>query len=735
MPGIDEKVILGVKLELDEISKGLGKLGDAVQKVSVKSLRSSKEQAKLSKTRIAGLDKEKKSIEKIAAAWRASAAAQQTVTKELTKQNVLAEKLARVVGRIKGSSAYKNMNVGRDAGRATKRVGLGLGGMALGVGAATLGFIAGGVRQSFGSYLQYGQSQRGITGTGMSRGALARARRAGVGMGYGATETAGMAPAAMHATGAQGAITSAQKFAIAGGGMSLGQSIGVMGQLRQVGVEGGSPEGDKKLAKIIASGTSTGMKDARLPEYLQTVASMAGMVGQRQAGNVDVSRTIGASFGLLSRMRGMKGNSQRMGGLAQRLDQSIRQPGGGEAGQALTLRAFGFGTPEGNSGLYEATKRQQAGYLGEGGTTNLIDLVKRTEMESGGPVGSRAKGGSEQANWMLNKVTGLEFSLIEEIGDVVAELGEGKEAQDKIKGILGKHKSIGERTLTALDKGFSGISRYQAQLEDRRIRIGEKWNKPLMQLQQFQLKLLEDLAGGDLAGKMQKMVDLLGEIWGAIKYFLKDTPFAIGKNKKQSIGEQIKSIGTGGAKSLGALHQDIAGLRDSQTAPGWKEKLRLAKHRVAKFAAKGPMSGISRADAAEAKEITEIPGKILQMNQRSAYLNRYGRFKGVDVRNAKIPASAMADYRTALNSPGTGPGSRSQEVEGMGTTLIDDKIRAAITRIMEAMTKSAADEAAKKKRQDAASPGALEAVVKGARRITLKVLDKEVPPKLGENGG
>ncbi|GAF90087.1 unnamed protein product, partial [marine sediment metagenome] len=107
-----------------------------------------------------------------------------------------------------------------------------------------------------------------------------------------------------------------------------------------------------------------------------------------------------------------------------RLNESIVKPGGGEAGQAMMLQAFGFGKPGGGSSYYEAKKRQQEGATPEN--------VKAMFGEFG-----KQKGGGEAQILALETVTGLGITQLEELREVVQTMsGPGREA--KLKEILDK---------------------------------------------------------------------------------------------------------------------------------------------------------------------------------------------------------------------------------------------------------------------------------------------------------
>lgn len=328
--------------------------------------------------------------------------------------------------------------------------------IAMALGGAAVGAVSTQIQQGYGKYSQYRQAQGALTGTGARKEEMDAARASGVERGYRPTETMQQALIAAKATGQASSVTTAQDLSRITT-MDVGESAGFMGTLTRGGKGFGGKGGvggQKELEKAIAAGFKSGLDQARMPEFIQGVGKLVELQSARQGGDVS---SIGFSKMMLA--MGMTEQSGMMGArgasaLAQ-LNEAMVKPGGGSAGQAIMMQAFGFGKPGGTTSYYEARKRQQ-----EGATPANVKAMF-DEFE-------RQYGGGERANLAMERTTGLSLTQIEGLKEARANLDD-----KKIEEILNKARPTEVQALEELQKLGTHILRL-SDLDDRLVGIGEQ---------------------------------------------------------------------------------------------------------------------------------------------------------------------------------------------------------------------------------------------------------------------
>ena len=418
--------------------------------------------------------------------------------KEIEREARALAKLERQHRKLRSSRHKAGIFTGRERmGRAMKGqkqvTGSGLagaanmiGGLAMGaisaIGGALIGMVTSQLSDAYATRQQYGRAYGGLIGQGGRRRDLERARGRGQRFGFGGIETATQARGVARQTGQIGAVTTAQALARSTGAdvMEAGSFMGQLTRLGQ-GFGGKAGKGGKKeLVNVLAMGFESGLDRARMPEFMQSVGTLAERAGAATAGDVDV--------GSISRIMALmgKGGSGLQGARGSRvlgrLDQAVKGPGGGEAGQALMLQAFGFGKPGGQTSYYDALRRQEQGVLGEGGAENLRALFSETKSQYGG---------GEAQILALRNMTGLTIDQLEAMREVV-ESGDDQESQmERLKELAAESKSIEEQGLDAMRKGFGDTVKRVAQLENRLIGMGEALKEPVERIQNVINRLID----------------------------------------------------------------------------------------------------------------------------------------------------------------------------------------------------------------------------------------------------
>lgn len=418
-----------------------------------------------------------------------------------------------------------------------------VGGLVAAVTAAigsVIGMMASQVREGFSQKEQYGKAYSALAGMG-TREQLRGARKRGVGLGFSPMETLQQAQGVARATGQIGAVTTAQRFSRVTG-MGVGEVGGFMGSLTQAGQGFGGRAGrggKKEMIDILALGTASGLDKARMPEFFKGVEQLVQAGGTRTAGDVSGTgiASILAAFGQ-SGMAGLQG--ARGAAVLQKLDKGIRAPGGGEAGQALVLQAFGFGKPGGTTTYYEALKRQQQGVTGKQGAQNLIDIFQETRGQTGG---------GQQQIMNLSNMFGMDLAVLEEVRKVVEEQGlTAKEKQEKIAELTAGQKSIDEQILDSM-KEFGDTAVTLAELEDRTLGIGEKVEEHMKHIRDSINKLVDHF--------MPQIVKALEVIADLLRITVDTTIGIWGDEDVTSSGKAQKSLKEGRSR-IKELKQEFA---------------------------------------------------------------------------------------------------------------------------------------------------------------------------------
>ena len=548
MPGADDKVILRIKLETEGVSKELQKLTKEIHKLTTAMGVLTKAGATGFATENKALDTGNQHLKRRAQLTREEDKRRTVASRDTSRQydqdrkrfreqqqeTQKVEGVLRRFGRGFGQGSGLGQRFATPEGGYAQRLGQLVGSAprvlantAMSIGGGLLGFALGGIQGAYGTHLQVGQAMGPLAGMG-TRGGGSRAYLAGgarqlaggvggANLGYGPSATFGHAIGVGRATGDINAVYRAQQFGLAAGGMDVGEATGVMGALRSGGLRFGlgrefrGKEGSagwkedqaqdlalrqrstKELEKLIASGMATGIEKTRLNQYMQSVATAVGAAGQRTTGDVNLGN-IQTGFGFLARM-GIT-DPGRAGAAAQRIDQAIMTPGGGEAGQALVMGAMGFGRPGGSTSWYDAQKRQEQGFLGEGGAKNLMDIAK-FNIQQYAPQAAPGMAGNDPRLAFAN-VTGREMGLgnlqfMETLNKAILSGEDDVTIQKRIEEELKKREPLEKQALKATTEGFSGVMLRLAALETRAAGIGGQTAKLVEYFQDKQYELLKYL--------------------------------------------------------------------------------------------------------------------------------------------------------------------------------------------------------------------------------------------------
>ncbi len=511
MPSASDKVVLEIGLDAKKVPKGIKDLQKKFEDLA-------KKLEKINESIVKGFKSQESALVKVASAAKNSAAAVAAAEKQkvdaIQKANKVIDEQEKKLTKLQKTMAK------------LKSAGRGAAGLAAGGAAGFAGYMMGGIQQSVAAYSQYGMSIRGLTGTGISRKQLGRATGKGIGLGYGMSETAQQAIGIGRATGRAADVTTAQQFGYAAGGMGVGEAGGIMGALYKggVGFGGKDQQGRKELSKIITSGMEAGLDRGKIPEFAGSVSKIVDQMSARGVGKADVGGAAGG-LGWLMKGLGMKSPERAMQ-VAQGLDTGIRTPGGGEAGQAMMLQAFGFGKPGGTTDIYEATKRQQQGFFG-GEKGQGIKNVQDVLSEFVDQYGEKGVGGKTEsmkmANFMASKVLPLTLEQVEQLQEINNTTESQEEKNKKIAEILKKAEPLDKQMLTQTKKGFTGVASRVAGLEAKMIAMGAKYWGPMTKIQETSLDLMSKFAGPLADGisrlilAVESLVTNLQQIWAWAK--------------------------------------------------------------------------------------------------------------------------------------------------------------------------------------------------------------------------
>lgn len=404
-----------------------------------------------------------------------------------------------------GGSGLANMSMGRFGGG----MGRGLGGMLGGMGRGgmlamarmlgPLGFLASGlgavgtfaagataakIRAGHSMHMQEQEALGALAGGGTTRGAIRAATYMGTGYGYGPLDTVRQARGIARQTGNASAVTAAQAYSRATM-MGADEVGGVMGSLARGGLgfegTGKTGAGAKAMERMWANIFSTGLDRSRFGEAFTGISKLTDAVASRTGGDVNVG-DIANLYGAIgsTKQSGLMG--QRGIAVMQQLHQSIMNPGGGEAGQALMLQAFGFGKPGGNTSYYDALKRQ---HLGIGNTQNVYDLFSE--------VGAQTAGEKER-NIALHRITGLTIPQIEKLSTAL-EKNASLSPEERDKAVTKAIKSmepIDKQALTET-KRMADLLEEAKQHELDTLEAGRQTSETLLGIQSLTNELVRSL--------------------------------------------------------------------------------------------------------------------------------------------------------------------------------------------------------------------------------------------------
>lgn len=539
--GDDGPLVLDISLHIEKLKKDVKKADSTIKKFGTDTEKGQTKSLKVlrsTKGTVDSLGKAWAAAEKAAKAAGAATVDAAQKTGKLLKQNIDTgrkniEQL-KEIGR--GAKRLGQMDVGRGffgglmrgtgvAGvygairrpERRQRLGAAIGRGIVGAGAGIAGFIVGGLQQAYGTYLQYGQATFGAAGMGASRADIRRGQAAMGRYGFGAIETAGMRPTVAAATGALGATNLAQALTMgAGFGPGrFGEAAGFMGVMREGGARfrtrGELAARGRDLTKMFAEGMSTGLERAKIPDFFRATASLMQQSFQFFSGKVGAD-PIRKQLGMLMRGGVGGGSAQRAGQVLGQLDRMIRAPGGGMAGQATVLQAFGFGRPGGATGYYEALREQQKGIAGPEGARRLAKVFQEVNRQRG-VIGAGGKDPMQQeANLQLSVMSGLSLDIVEQLQDIYNSDKSVEEKVAEAEKVLKKTEPIEKQALAETKKGFTGVKQHLVGIEKMNIKIGAKIAPQMMELQKFQLRIVSEVAD-----YLPQVIDLLKKIYNLIK--------------------------------------------------------------------------------------------------------------------------------------------------------------------------------------------------------------------------
>lgn len=250
------------------------------------------------------------------------------------------------------------------------------------------------------------QSMAGLAGlVGMGAyGGEARRAMSLISMGYSPHEAMQIANVAQRQMGGGTRFLGAMSRAT---GLGLGEVAGWGGQLRQLGqdfVKDENSMGARTLTKLFALGTSKGLQEAgfeksRVSEFINASISLARRQGQyttRDVNPLDYARQL--AFWTMSGRSGLQGT--RGAHFFSQLDQTIRAPGGGDAGRVFMLMSMGFGDPTKKVDFYEAMKMMQRGASDPGNIQRMLGMLNRQYgWKEGNIVGNILNPGISIEGW------------------------------------------------------------------------------------------------------------------------------------------------------------------------------------------------------------------------------------------------------------------------------------------------------------------------------------------------
>jgi hypothetical protein len=434
----------------------------------------------------------------------------------------------------------------RDAARAAG-TGAGKGMMAIGgtgiaavatIVSSLVGMVSSQIRAGFASYMNYGRARAGLAGMGHEFGAAdQKTWDIAESLGFSKRETVQQMRAVGRQTGNINAVTRAQGVARSFGG-ETSEVSGFMGTLTRAGQGFGGTMGtggQKQLSRIMAHAFTAGLDRSRAGEHLSAVAQGVKAAQSVTGGRVDASQISAMlSFFGRSKMPGLQGAQ----GMQQfmKVDQTLKKAGFGAtgAGSALAYQSQGFGVPGQNVPFYEATRSLQRGVFGKGGAQNLLKYFKRMGQAGGGF-------GSEKANLMISRDSGMSLDVIESITKVIAKGGGTAKALKSIEAIMEKERPVEDQILEATKSGHLKVAQRVAFLENRLIEIGRKNFDAIVQLQDVVNDIVDTLMPTAI-DTLKAMANTTEQIWFWLKSFGIDWSEINGSdaNKKIAASNRLK---------------------------------------------------------------------------------------------------------------------------------------------------------------------------------------------------
>jgi hypothetical protein len=389
---------------------------------------------------------------------------------------------------------------------------------ALFAGAGLMAMIMSAAQRGYESFNQVHRTLgRGI---GLGGGNLFRnASRAGSGgpggnLGFNIEERAGMEPGMARAAGfgGPGAIRSmmtAQRL-----GMDEGQAGDLFGAIRTSGSVAGSAQGQQKkvqkeFADIQATSIASKLPKALRPEFMGGVAQL--MHQQQAMGNEVSGGGIGKLLAFMNRSGTAAFQGSRGTEALGRLDQSIKNPGGGEEGMALIQRAMGFGKA-GGVGFLKSERMREEGVLGD--PENFNRVMKQVKSETGG--------NKDEASYMLKQLGAVpSMNIGDKLQDLHNQGFDPKKLGEELEKIK---KEAGSPEQQAADNMKEANTRlqYMAGKFDKSVHIGEVSAKTLDAIEDIQTEFVTFLFK-----YIPKLIDDIKYLVTAFKEFVNDLKVGI----------------------------------------------------------------------------------------------------------------------------------------------------------------------------------------------------------------
>lgn len=382
---------------------------------------------------------------------------------------------------------------GRVASGATRGAGF--------AGAGLIGMLIGGALGGFRKYQEAAQAARGTVGLGIGRttptpGRIGEKKPGLVGegsigqkFGYNVAQTQALMAAAARATGVESTKTLMRGEAY---GLPTDMMAGMMGTITRGGTpfggrgtweEGGvvkertqKGEGKEEFIKTLAKGFAAGNKLARMPEYYKGIQVL--MEQQQAMTSGKVTTDAAANVLTLLGQTGVPGlRGARGAAVATKLQQGIMKPGGGPAGEALVMQAFGYGKPGGTAGFYEAQKFMEQGFAGKG-----LEKVMR-EI-------SRQGGSTEERSLMMRAIFQTNLSTNEDILKVFQDTSLSiEERMKKIRDIgvkdEGRAVDIEKDRVVALDRN-TDVLQLNAKHFNKAVEVGATAAEGIRKIEELQ---------------------------------------------------------------------------------------------------------------------------------------------------------------------------------------------------------------------------------------------------------